>query len=237
MKYIELDDDGQLAFTRKNCDFIIGMIRFNETYDLFYDRDLFLSECKIDKNKNIDNFTKDEWRNVIKLLDKINSTHLSSSGNKKGDNHGVELFLSGFYCMQKDFLKRIAFGEGGVVNELADLVNARNNFSFATKFCAFINRVFYNRDDFVIFDSILESVMSYFELNYCGKIDQCRCLRAYADERDYSGYHAAIDSVLEEIKRKCCDINRFEFDQMVWFYYKNKPSKLKEIKEKQYKNK
>lgn len=231
----DLDDNEQLAFTRNNRDFIIEMIRFNETYDLFYEKCLFLDACGITKNKSINGFTKDEWRMVIKHLDKINSTHLCVSGNKKGDSQGIELFLSNFYCKREYYLERIATGEEDVVNELAGLVAGRNNFSFATKFCGFINRVFYKRDDYVIFDSVLENAMPYFEERYCGQIDKCRCLRLYANKRDYCGYKKAIDSVLEEINQKCCALTRFEFDQMVWFFYKNKTSKLKIIKHKQYK--
>ncbi len=234
MTCLDLDDNGQLAFTRKNCDFIIEMIRFNETYDLFYDKSLFFVACGIEKNKSINDFTKDEWRVIIKQLDKINSTHLSVSGNRKGDGQGLELFLSNFYYKREDYLKRIAHGDEDIVNVLAGLVDGRNNFSFATKFCGFINRVFYKRDDYVIFDSIFENAMPYVEEKYCGQIDKCKRLRFYANERNYCGYKNAIDFVLKEIKLKCCEITRFEFDQMVWYYYKNKPSQLKAIKQKQY---
>lgn len=122
MTCVDLDDKGQLAFTRNNCDFIIEMIRFNETYDLFYDKSLFFDACGIEKNKSIDDFTKDEWRVIIKHLDKINSTHLSVSGNRKGDGQGIELFVSTFYYKREDYLKRIAYGDEAVVNVLAGVV-------------------------------------------------------------------------------------------------------------------
>lgn len=227
---VESDEKGQVVFTDENRALILSMIKFNEEYRLFYEKDLFLEECGIEKDKGIESLTESEWRFVIRLLDRINSTHLSVSGKNKGDNAGIKIFCEKFCKNKEVFLSKISTGDGAVVNELARLVDGRNNFSFSTKFCEFVNRVFYGGDEYVVFDAILEKALPYFEGKYCGKIDLCKNARRYADNNNYDGYRKAVDAVLEKIRVVVGDFSRFDFDQMVWFYYKNQPSRLKKQK-------
>lgn len=100
------------------------------------------------------NITKD----LISLIDSVNSTHISTPDGKKDSKNGRTI-VAKWLCSNSDVFVQIQKGDADVVGRLANIFpqkfgeKGRNNPSFASKFCAYTNRYLYRKkkDDYVIY--------------------------------------------------------------------------------------
>lgn len=89
----------------------------------------------------------------ISLIDLTNGTYLSKNLGKSGGLYKLSQKIT-----EVDFDKRIEKGDLSIVGELAKWTKKefnKNLFSFISKYCLYHNVHCYNKDDFVIYDSIV----------------------------------------------------------------------------------
>lgn len=145
----------------------------------------------------------------IGLIDITNSTHLS---HYKSVISMVE--LSKIIVSIKDIDARIKDGDPEVVNEIAKSNGNINLFSFASKYCCYHNRNFYKKDDYSIFDGVLEAYLPlYFDDITKYSIEKWR------ESFDYGNYNNYITRKLDELNITV-DYRKRKFDHFVW--YKNR---------------
>lgn len=186
---------------------------------------------------------------ICRQIDKENATHLSVSGNfPTGDpmnSRGIEL-MSAYIAdiNRQSVLERIREGEESIVCELArEPVRGFSKFSFASKFCTYVNRYQFKRDDYSIYDDVVQSILPYYIHAY-GTEDRGAYISQhnrtingvriqvwesdiyrFRENNDYSGYKRIIDNVLTSVqkgaKKEDSPITtREQLDLLLWYYYK-----------------
>lgn len=126
--------------------------------------------------------------------------------------------------------ERIEKGDSSVVNEIAKCVHKEtkeelvNLFSFASKFCHYHNRYGYNKDDYSIFDSVVQAVLPvYFNDITYSKIEKWRKNYNYQEFNDFIG--EKLDTLGLQISGR-----RFKFDHFLWYPNKDKmPIRKKDV--------
>ena len=150
----------------------------------------------------------------IALIDMTNSTNLNKHLSKV---HLTKLIDKVMNCK---FDERVAAGDDSLIGELAK--NEINLFSFFSKYCLYHNYYVYQRDDFVIFDGIMQNhigqFISFYE--YKGKTYSAtqikNCVEKMRLTYDYKGYLNLIDSILISNNINSADKHR-KFDWFVWY--------------------
>ena len=96
----------------------------------------------------------------ICLIDLTNGTNLMRNLGKDGGLYDLAEKI-----IQVDFDKRVSTGDLSLVNELAKWTKekfGKNLFSFISKYCLYHNVHCYDKDDYVIYDSVLaENISKY----------------------------------------------------------------------------
>lgn len=171
---------------------------------------------------------------MCKIINQENSTHLSVSGNKKGDNNGIEIMAKKINQI-KDLEEKIIRGDFSIIEEISKAVEGRNNFSFATKFCAYVSNISVNiedkdRDKFVIYDNIIANVLPYFCWKYLSTSDyinenQKSIIKNKIvnknGKNDYQSFIKIIDKIIESSSKNTgYKISRRNFDKLIWYFYK-----------------
>lgn len=169
-------------------------------------------------NSCFNKFPKNEDDNIIAmkiaLIDMTNSTHLTQHLSK------VPLTSLINKIKNCDFDRRVGAGDGSLIGELAK--NERNLFSFFSKYCLYHNYYIYQRDDFVIFDGVMQNHVGKFlpYYKYKGIIYSPKqiynCIEKMRITYDYEGYLALIDTTLNLNNIQCKDKHR-KFDWFVWY--------------------
>lgn len=236
---LDFDSNGFLDLTSKNAELIQAILRidssYRKTFDV-YDSDSAWSyirknENKIEKNKNI-------LEEICRRIDRENSTHLAVSGLKKGDNKGITLTAEKI-AKEENLIERLKTGDPELVKTISGFVQGRNNFSFASKFCAYMCRFLFSgkpeADNYAIYDGVLADVLPYYAFMY-GNKDKGLLLtknnkstieKKFKQEKDYEGYRTLIDEIRDGVKNeKGCEISREELDSMLWYYYKRVSGKV-----------
>ena len=150
----------------------------------------------------------------IALIDMTNSTNLSKHLSKISLSKLIEKIKN---C---NFDERVKEGDVSLVGELAE--NEVNLFSFSSKYCLYHNYYVYNKDDYVIFDGVMQNHVGQFLRNYeyKGKIYRPskikNCIEKMRKTYDYEGYLALIDSILNQNHIHTKDRHR-KFDWYVWY--------------------
>ncbi|MCH5170499.1 MAG: hypothetical protein J1F24_04345 [Oscillospiraceae bacterium] len=219
---------------------------------------------------NINN-TSDDLYKVIESIDKINSTHLASEGNtpKKDENEernkGRERFAKKIRSLGGNRLKERLESNSKedrakLVEELANKdVAGKLNFSFATKFCAYVSTHALNDpDNFCIYDNVVQSVLPYYakmyvdesvynEKKYSGlykTIKDCKqnnyqsrneslVEERYRETNNYKGYMELIDDIIAGIENKTGEkITYQDFDHIVWYYFKGSKGRVLDAMER-----
>lgn len=268
----DTDQNGFPTFTQKNIDFLNGILRYDSNYSTSSDKnnpeyqssyagileqgDFFnfsdsASSTEFDELKNpIDNLYR-----VIVSIDKINSTHLSSEGNSSKSEKSVEKRNKGRAKVAqairnyggerlREALKK---GDTGIIDVIADQsVGGKHNFSFATKFCSYVSIHALGKDNYCIYDEILQQVLPYYAYMYIDDFDCCKLYKTVKatkrngylsrneslistlkQNNDYSGYRELIDKIIVGVKKKIgVSITYADFDHMVWYYFKGSKSKI-----------
>ena len=169
-------------------------------------------------------FPKNDDDNVIAmkiaLIDMTNSTNLNKHLSKVYLTKLIEKIRN------NDFDKRVARGDITLISELAR--NEINLFSFFSKYCLYHNYYVYKRDDFVIFDGVMQNHAGKFisRYEYKGRVygsSQIKnCIDKMRSTYDYEGYLKFIDTILENNNIQSSGRHR-KFDWFVWYNNRKAP--------------
>ena len=160
----------------------------------------------------------------ISLIDLTNGTNLSRNLGKKGGIYDLALKIT-----EVNFDKRVAEGDLDLVNELSKWTKeklGKNLFSFITKYCLYHNVHCYNRDNFVIYDSILvNNLYKYITKedfkNITGKKLSKSSIKKFKDNFQYEEYKKVIDFIIE--KNQITTERKYrKFDWLIWYKYRKK---------------
>lgn len=166
----------------------------------------------------------------ICLIDLTNGTNLMRNLGKDGGLYDLANKIT-----QIDFDKRVANGDTSLVNELSKWTKekfGKNLFSFISKYCLYHNVHCYNKDDFVIYDSVLaENISKYISdeefKNITGKNLYKNSIKKYKYDFKYEEYKQIIDFIIEKNNITVSKAHR----KMDWFiWYKNRQSNIEENK-------
>lgn len=160
----------------------------------------------------------------ISLIDLTNGTNLSRNLGKNG----------GIYELAKkitmiDFDKRVSNGDITIVNELAKWTKyniGKNLFSFITKYCLYHNVHCYNKDDFVIYDSVVADNLSKYISNedykrITGKNLYKNSLKKCKYNYNYEEYKKVIDFIILS-NNIVIDKPHRKMDWFIWYKNRNK---------------
>jgi len=174
-------------------------------------------------------FPKNTDDNIIAmkmaLIDMTNSTNLNL--------HLGKVFLTDLIAKIKEcnFDERVARGDISLVSELAN-TGTTNLFSFFSKYCLYHNFYLHERDDFVIFDSVMQKHVGKYisEYEYDGVIYRSTkihdCIEQMRITYDYDAYRELIDTILENNRIKS-EYRHRKFDWLVWYHNRRKTKKGK----------
>ncbi len=227
---IDLDENGFLALTDTNARFICAAYRLDSKYRKSFDEyDLHSAFYYIIQNANKIEGNYEVLKEICTRLDRENSTHLSVSGNREGDSHGIENTAKAISKI-RDLKKELKNGSPQLVDIIASAVDKRNNLSFATKFCAFMCRFLFRgmpeADNYCIYDNVLASIIPYYAwifngIKYIKRSGRSNIEGIFKDKHNYIGYRELIDAIRVEASKKYNYLaTREEFDAMLWYYYK-----------------
>jgi len=261
----DLDSNGFPAFTEKNMALLKFVIKNTSDYSIYSDNDTdeyknsyagllekfgndftkYLTPSKSGKKDELSN-SVDTLYEVIASIDKLNSTHLSSEG-KNGGNTGRALTARGIRGIS-NLMTRLSKKDNNIVHEIA-MMGGKNNFSFATKFCAFVSLHALKKDNYCIYDDIVQSVLPYYVYMYAEKKEVLKCCKTInagrknerivsnihslkTKKNGYKEYRALVNTIIKGIKEKCgIKVSYFELDQMIWLHFKGvKEKTLKALK-------
>lgn len=145
----------------------------------------------------------------IALIDITNSTNI----NKYKSFITLNELVNVIYNI-KDFDKKLSEGKHDLIEKIAKSNGKINLFSFATKYCCYHNTIFYKRDDYSIYDSVLkEHLPEYVENLSKNRVEQWRI------NKDYESYHNCITEILERNKITLKNKRR-KFDRYIWWLYR-----------------
>lgn len=158
----------------------------------------------------------------ICLIDLTNGTNLMRNLGKDGG-----LYDLAYKITQVDFDKRVSNGDVSIVNELAMWTKeqfGKNLFSFISKYCLYHNVHCYDKDDFVIYDSVLaENIYKYISdeefKNITGKTLHKNSLKKYKYDFKYEDYKTIIDFIIAKNNITVSKPHR-KIDWFIW--YKNR---------------
>lgn len=159
----------------------------------------------------------------ISLIDLTNGTNLSRNLGKKGGIYDLALKIT-----EVNFDKRVAEGDLDLVNELSKWTKEKfekNLFSFITKYCLYHNVHCYNRDNFVIYDSILvNNLYKYITKedfkNITGKKLSKSSIKKFKDNFQYEEYKKVIDFIIEK-NQITTERKHRKFDWFIWYKYRS----------------
>ena len=169
------------------------------------------------KNKPSDYSYKDLIRHAVEAVDRENSTHLNS------DNCGREEISERIYRLKRQeflaCLKDPSYKNMKLIRLISRRTSAperaRENLSFASKFCHYACFNIYEgtkyQDNYSIYDNILKSVLPWY-LDYFS-IEEDYDLKEYVD------YRKAIDDIRSA---SGVEISRNGFDHLLWYYHKGR---------------
>jgi hypothetical protein len=131
----------------------------------------------------------------------------------------------------KDFDVRVASYDPTLIGDLTQKTKTLggngkgiNLFSFISKYCCYHNYYVYGRNDYSIYDRVLERFLSLYNKNASAKQ-----LRTLKDKFDYAGYNDVIEKILQQNRISSPNARR-KFDYLVWYGHRsafNKPKKGK----------
>lgn len=165
--------------------------------------DELITNCFKRFPKNIDRI---EVAMKIALIDITNNTRI---GLHKGKISVCD--LTNKILSIRDFDKRVESGDPELVNEIAKSNGKINLFSFASKYCCYHNKNLYGKDDYSIYDTVLQQNLP----KYFGDIT-INNLKKWRVNYDYKAYNDYIENKLNELGIHC-NFRRRKFDRFIWF--------------------
>ena len=241
-------------FTPKNLLLVDALIRYNSNYSVTADKShpeykesySYILENKKDKFFNFDGY---ELEKVVRSIDKINSTHLTSEGNSlpKGATHNGIMKTVNRIKEINNLKERMINADPEVVFEIASAVDTKYNFSFATKFCAYVSEIALDiTEGYCIYDDIVQAILPLYIYHYVDKetaIRNCKIInknkpniriesnvsrfKSKTNQNGYREYRELIDSVIKGIENKDgIKVTYSEFDHMLWYYFKGSKRRI-----------
>lgn len=153
----------------------------------------------------------------ICLLDFTNGTNINKHRSK------ISLYeIARKITLIDNVDKRIEDGDPTVVNEIARCVDATdeelvNLFSFASKYCHYHNKYSYEKDDYSIFDSVVQTVLPIY---FKGKITRAK-IESWRKNYKYENFNKFIGDRLDELNISVTGRRR-KFDHFLWYLNKDK---------------
>lgn len=225
---LDMDRYGMLSLTEKNVKLIGSMLLVDSRYrDAF--RGVEGSAQQLFKTYGI---TQERYSvtEIVVTLNEENATHLPV-----GD--GIRLTVDTI-CKIDDLEGRLKSGDAGLVDEIARAVPGRYNASFASKYCTFASQYVLDKDNFVIYDSVIADVIPYYAYYYLQE-NYLRRTRSVWPEKiksqdGYDDYRKLIKRIIAAAKEDTgYDLSCAEFDSTLWYYYKgNDKTRIELIAEK-----
>ena len=247
--------DGYPNFTDKNLLLADALIRYNSDYSVTSDinhpdyKESYAYILQSMKEKFFD-FDEDILERVVKSIDKINSTHLMSEGNKlpKGTVHNGILKTVNRIKEIDNLKERMINKDPRVVFEIASAVETKYNFSFATKFCSYVSELALNiTDGYCIYDDVVQAILPLYIFRYVDKDTAkkyCKIVnknkpdirrvesfvsqvKSKEHENGYEEYRDLIDEIIKGVEKiDGIKITYSEFDHMLWYYFKGSNKKI-----------
>ena len=158
----------------------------------------------------------------ISLIDLTNGTNLSRNLGKSGGLYKLSEKIT-----KVDFDKRVKNGDLSIVEELARWTKkelGKNLFSFLSKYCLYHNVHCYNKDDFVIYDSVVSNnIYKYITTDeYKELTGKKLCKSSFVKLKDTFNYIEYI-KVIDYIIRKNNITVEKSHRKLDWFiWYKNR---------------
>ncbi len=261
---LTVDEKGAPEFTRDNLKLIRTFLKYDSNYNSVEDEthpnysstyggilkkygEAFFHFKTIEDYENEEEYMKnDPLYLVIESIDKMNSTHLASEG-PKGGNKGRINTAKDIYGIE-NFKQKLFDGDATLVDKIA-WFGGKNNFSFASKFCAYLCRYLFRgtpqENNYCIYDEVVQSILPYFAHKY--KIDgniYYRTNRKGQKEstvykiknnkhnypNNYREYISYVSRIVEKIKQESeIDITFEAFDHMLWYFFKGQPYKIEQL--------
>ena len=155
----------------------------------------------------------------ICLIDLTNGTNLMRNLGKSGGIYDLATKIT-----EINFDKRVAIGDLTLVNELACWTKekfGKNLFSFITKYCLYHNVHCYDRDDFVIYDSVLaDNLYKYISKedykDLTGNNLYKNSIKKYKNNFKYEEYKKSIDFIIKKNKISVSKPHR-KLDWLIWY--------------------
>lgn len=221
----ELEGGKLVALTMHNVALVEAMIRHDSDYS---------SLGGIDKNSSTYWFAElkknpEKYNEIIpkcvEFIDKENSTHLNADGVGREEisqrivNYGWKALVNFLKNPQQEkyaFIKNLS----AKTQPKDPKYKARNNFSFATKFCHYACYWLFEgrkeQDNFSIYDSVVANNLVKYANYYDVAVPQM-------EKNDYATYYAKYIKTIDTIiKKSGNEISRNGFDHLLWYYHKAK---------------
>lgn len=147
----------------------------------------------------------------VSLIDLTNSTNIGRHINKISLSELVELISN-----IRDFDTRIAQGDPELVNQIARCNGKVNFFSFASKYCTYHNMDIYERDDYSIYDSVVQEALPY----YIPKLTQAT-VNNWRKTLNYAAFSDCIGKLLDQNDIHI-PFRRRKFDHFLWYSNRKK---------------
>lgn len=146
------------------------------------------------------------------LIDATNSTNLNRYKSKLSI-YDIAKHIQNI----KDFDTRVKSGDLTLVKEIAN-TGKINLFSFATKYCCYHNTLIYDRDDYFIYDSLIQEHFPEYNPNITSNQ-----INNFRKKMQYEEYHKCLDTFLV-LNGITTDIpkRRRMFDHFIWYQYRGK---------------
>lgn len=238
--YFDMDANGFPLLTEHNIEFIKALVKNDPGYRQPIDNDY-----KIILSNHFPN-GYNEILNIVKLIDRADSTHLASEGSKfKGANEGREITAEAI-CQITDLKDKINNGDTEIIDIIANAVNEEHkrqgkesgkyNFSFATKFCAYVSLYALNKDNYCIYDKVVSEILPYYLYTYLGE-KHYRIKREgtavstiseeFKKDSQYIKYRQLVDKLIESVYNKHNYRPSYkEIDGLLWYYFKGENSRI-----------
>ena len=246
--------DGYPYFTPKNLLLVDALMRYNSDYSVTIDenhpeyQETYTCFLKNKKESFFEAISGNDLYKVVKSIDKINSTHLMSEGSSvpKGEHDGISKTIDKINEID-NIKERMENGDPKLVYEIASAVETKYNFSFASKFCAYVCEFALDKDDgYCIYDDVVQAILPLYLYRYAPEClegnykivnknnpDGRRIestvsrLKSRDNENGYEEYRKLIDAIIKGIqKAEGVEITYSQFDQLLWYYFKGSKQKI-----------
>lgn len=253
----DLDLNDVLALTPNNVSRIKFLLDNDSRYRPITNKEYRSVEQFFQEEKDTD-WTEDPilLKELVRSIDITNRTHQNSKGSGITGNDGWEL-TANYISTIENLLPKLKQSDPELVDKIACALKQKDglgkpiankySFSFASKFCTYVQRALFPDEAFAngysIYDQVISKILPYYvsiylegkeEINppYNGQkhYDPYSKFRdgRYAEEKDYKydRFSDLIGSIIAANEKKIgYRITRENFDNLLWYYFKGEDSR------------